>query len=535
MKKLLFGIITVLTLYSAVQANVPLYLYDDFTSPIKSESIWTQYEGPGTGYVAFGNGQALMDMSIVDSHNWLTQSKIAANQLAAHITDPFMAMRFTWDMQLLDPLNDTNNDFYNGFFIGTASRSIIAGQLGNDIQSYGYKRVFLLTGMPSDGIDRGLDKYHYDLTVQGTGLNTDPTLVNLTITFKVYAYNQAYDTNPEGYQNETPLLSHTRPSALQYNTALDIKFFKYHPVNSTRDTLQSGSMTLDNFYQSLESHIVRDDEVYLYDNFENPVTSKLLWNVEQGPGTGYVAFEDGQALLDMSIVNPQNWMTKARILAKKLKPRLTDTDKNMRFTWDMQMLDPDDDTNFDYENGFSIGIDGESYEQIHAGQHGDASSFYNYKRVFVLTGMPSDDIDRGLDKYHYDLTLKETGIDPVDETLVDLTVTLKVYGYDSAYDSNPDAYSNNTPLRSYTRMLTLPYDEDLDIKFFKWNPYSTTPRDGSQCGAITIDNFYQNLESEICIDMTGDINGDCYINIEDFALFSADWLKCTDLNNIDCE
>ncbi|HBG28006.1 MAG: hypothetical protein A2Y10_17415 [Planctomycetes bacterium GWF2_41_51] len=228
-----------------------LHLYDNFANPTESETNWTQYEGPGTGHVAFENGQALLDMSEIGS-NWLSQAKMSANNLIPRFNSANEALRFTWDMQLLDPLNDTSNDQYNGFFIGTAARNIIAGQLGDGVSAYGNKRLFFMTGMPSDGVDRGLNKYHYDLTMQGIGLNaTDPTLVNLTLTFKIYSYNSAYDANPEGYSDETPVFSHTRPSALHYNTDLGIKFYKFHPVNSTRDSAQCGAMTVDNFYSSI--------------------------------------------------------------------------------------------------------------------------------------------------------------------------------------------------------------------------------------------------------------------------------------------
>jgi hypothetical protein len=36
------------------------------------------------------------------------------------------------------------------------------------------------------------------------------------------------------------------------------------------------------------------------------------------------------------------------------------------------------------------------------------------------------------------------------------------------------------------------------------------------------------------IPLETDFNGDCYVDLADFALFAADWLKCNDENNVNC-
>ncbi len=49
------------------------------------------------------------------------------------------------------------------------------------------------------------------------------------------------------------------------------------------------------------------------------------------------------------------------------------------------------------------------------------------------------------------------------------------------------------------------------------------------------DSFFANGGSSCQTIMTGDLDGDCYVNLEDFALLTSDWLKCNNAVDSNCQ
>ena len=82
-----------------------------------------------------------------------------------------------------------------------------------------------------------------------------------------------------------------------------------------------------------------------------------------------------------------------------------------------------------------------------------------------------------------------------------------------------------------------------DLVFFNGERtnFQTIPNGAS----VTINGSGELLfvaEPTICSDVlylgyniTGDLNGDCYVSLSDFALFSQNWLRCIDPNNPECQ
>jgi hypothetical protein len=55
--------------------------------------------------------------------------------------------------------------------------------------------------------------------------------------------------------------------------------------------------------------------------------------------------------------------------------------------------------------------------------------------------------------------------------------------------------------------------------------------------AMNIDEFVATNCAEIYTygyNIQADLNKDCYVNFEDFALFSLEWLKCNDPEDLNC-
>ncbi len=80
-----------------------------------------------------------------------------------------------------------------------------------------------------------------------------------------------------------------------------------------------------------------------------------------------------------------------------------------------------------------------------------------------------------------------------------------------------DAYGGVNVVATYNNTLTLNAGE---MVYFSNSPGNTmvdfrltVVKDGMNCSGDYID---------------GDLNRDCYVNLEDFALFSQDWLQCSD-------
>ncbi|HBG28008.1 MAG: hypothetical protein A2Y10_17425 [Planctomycetes bacterium GWF2_41_51] len=277
-------------------------------------------------------------------------------------------------------------------------------------------------------------------------------------------------------------------------------------------------------------------ELYLYDNFNSAEVSNDRWNLGViAPAT--VEFTEGQALLDMSIVQTDpSTLERCRIKATHLSPIIStaDSGRELRFTWDMQHVDPHNNapTTHDCDNGLWIGIDAGAGYFVAAGQEGKDSGTFDFKRCFTLTGMPKD-IERGTDKYHYDLSMTVTEPYTGNPDLMWVSADFSVYTYNAAYDSHPEYYVSETPLLRYIRGLSLPVDIELDVIFYNDSPY-IYKSSIEQYGAMTIDNLWQNIYNPCSELLQGDIDKDCYVNMQDMALLADDWMKCSNMADSDC-
>jgi hypothetical protein len=98
-----------------------------------------------------------------------------------------------------------------------------------------------------------------------------------------------------------------------------------------------------------------------------------------------------------------------------------------------------------------------------------------------------------------------------------------------AWSDTVDAFGGADVIANYTDTLTLNAGETV---------YFVNPSESSATvTAPSMVDFNLLVEKLYCEGgyISGDLNQDCYVNLEDFALLASDWMKCSDPANAACD
>lgn len=228
-----------LVLLSSGLANAAMYLYDDFNSATKSDTLWTKTTS-GAGTATWTGGYAALDMT---SNTANKQSVIQANQMV-NLANATATYQVTWDMYVATPSTTSGSGYLNGLSLGTSATYLQAGQrgyAGGNSSWYLYFNNAPISGFGYGGTARKI-WLHYDLAVTSTSQ-----------TLKVYLQNAAYNSDPTKYVSLATALwtATTTNVTLPTATDLQLRFWGNAPyavdtATSTRDLID-----VDNVFTSV--------------------------------------------------------------------------------------------------------------------------------------------------------------------------------------------------------------------------------------------------------------------------------------------
>jgi len=212
--------------------------------------------------------------------------------------------------------------------------------------------------------------------------------------------------------------------------------------------------------------------IAIYDDFQVPATSDTRWT-KQLAGAGAITFTGTAARIDMSSATANK---KAALLANGLVVRLNAANETQTLTWDMQV---ELYGAYGWQNGLCIGNN-----IVRAGIHGNHSSLGTKAKKFYV-GSVYGIVDGGTARQHYQLSITMNNASTGAVTLL-----LKVYQHNAAYDADPTQYPvTGVLLEQLTTTATLAAATDHAVRFFAQEPLNN--------------DTYAQARDRILIDNTG--------------------------------
>lgn len=219
-------------------------------------------------------------------------------------------------------------------------------------------------------------------------------------------------------------------------------------------------------------------DLFLYDNFENPTTSAGLWT-EEAAGTSSLGIGAGMAWLNMGTGNAYT-----RGISKS-SFQLADASDSLKVAFDFKhaysgvLNDGQAGLGIIYENGTHV---------VSAGSYGRAdNNTGNQWKNAVNIGSPAWQ-NRTIGtravygEYHYEMTLTTVSVD------------VKVYDVNSAWDNTPDMYATSgTVLESFSLAASAAAGTDLYLSMWHFSPDQDNTWLTVDRGASNFDNVYTNV------------------------------------------
>ena len=219
----------------------------------------------------------------------------------------------------------------------------------------------------------------------------------------------------------------------------------------------------------------------LLDDFAKPAVSEKLWKkMEAGAGT--VKYEKGRVVMDMpASTEPQESKFNLSQLFWTKPLHLAKVGDSIRVTWDMQLLEDRHET-----HGFGICIGDPAGAHIVAGQTGTKKG-NGTPHEFMPQGAPLDNIDHGMEMFHYDMTVTLK-----DAKTGEVKVDMLVYKHDAKLDGKPNVYITEYDTEaSFTGSGTVPAGKDLQMWFcVEGDTTAGNPWIYQACGKVAIANVF---------------------------------------------